>query len=86
MGMYCSPVESNTTPPEPTPGVTFRHEKFRLARIAQGFTQSALAKVLGVDGSTVSRWEAGSSDPLPRHVEKICALLALSPEDLYLDN
>jgi DNA-binding XRE family transcriptional regulator len=84
--LICAATTESTPPSDPSgPEVKFRHERFKLARITQGYTQSTLAAVLGVDGSTISRWEDGKINPLPRHIEKICQLLALSPEDLYLE-
>ena len=66
--------------------VNFKHEKFQLARIIKGYTQKGVAQVLGVDNSTVSRWETGGIDPTPKHIARICKLLDLKPEDLYLDD
>lgn len=38
--------------------------KFRESRLKKGYTQDDLAKIIGVDRSTISRWENG--DTLPR--------------------
>lgn len=48
---------------------------FRLARVALGLSQAAIAEKLGVSRNTVSRWESGTS-PIPQHIE--LALTTLS--------
>jgi DNA-binding transcriptional regulator YiaG len=57
----------------------------RLARTGQladrreelGLSQSDVARALGVDQSTVSRWEAGKARPRPRHAVALMELLEL---------
>src|SRR3954453_10911823 len=47
-------------------GVTRRRAELAKARRAAGLTQEELAHRLGVDRSTVGRWEAGTVDPTLR--------------------
>ncbi|MEV5710539.1 helix-turn-helix domain-containing protein [Actinoallomurus sp. NPDC052274] len=47
-----------------------------------GFTQESLAAALGVDRSTVARWERGQCDPQLYHRSKLCELLQVSLEEL----
>lgn len=56
----------------------------RLARSrkAAGYTQEALAELLGVDRSTVVRWEAGKHEPLPYIRPKMARLLSVSSDEL----
>jgi len=59
-------------------------KRVRLARSRKtaGYTQEAFAEALGVDRSTVVRWEAGDHEPLPYLWPKMARLLAVSREEL----
>ncbi|WP_158840547.1 helix-turn-helix domain-containing protein [Saccharothrix deserti] len=59
-----------------------KRARFASARRAAGYTQERLAGVLGVDPSTVRRWEAGDSEPLPHVRRKLAELLTVSPDEL----
>lgn len=56
----------------------------RLARTRKtaGYTQESFAEALGVDRSTVARWEAGAHEPLPYVRPKMARLLAVSRDEL----
>src|ERR1044072_8199271 len=47
-----------------------------------GLSQEALAEQLGVDVSTVRRWEYGERLPLPWHRPNLAAVLKVSLEEL----
>jgi transcriptional regulator with XRE-family HTH domain len=47
-----------------------------------GYSQEQLAEHLGVDRSTVVRWEAGETEPRPWQRRKIADVLDVSPERL----
>ncbi|MGX7827983.1 helix-turn-helix domain-containing protein [Actinokineospora sp. 24-640] len=51
-------------------------------RKSLGFSQEALAEKLGVDVSTVRRWELGTSSPQPWAWPKIARQLQVSPDQL----
>ncbi len=51
-------------------------------RKAAGFSQEALAEHLGVDRSTVCRWERGETEPQPCLRPGLAAALGLGPDDL----
>src|SRR2546429_9157820 len=53
-------------------------------RKSRGWTQAKVAEALGVDVATVRRWEAGQVTPHPYHRRKICALFAMTPQQLGL--
>ena len=52
------------------------------ARKAAGYTQESFAEAVGVDRSTVVRWEAGDHEPLPYLWPKIACLLSVSRDEL----
>jgi transcriptional regulator with XRE-family HTH domain len=52
-------------------------------RKAVGFTQEQLAALLGVERSTVVRWEAGETEPLPWCRPMLAQALAVSPNVLH---
>jgi transcriptional regulator with XRE-family HTH domain len=59
-------------------------KRVRLAarRRTQGFSQESLAERLGVDRSTVVRWERGETQPQPYIRPKLAETLAVAPGDL----
>ena len=59
-------------------------KRVRLARSRKtaGYTQESFAEALGVDRSTVVRWEAGDHEPLPYVRPKMARLLAVSRDEL----
>ncbi|MFF0381403.1 helix-turn-helix transcriptional regulator [Streptomyces sp. NPDC004286] len=58
-----------------------RHQLVRRRR-ALGFTQETLAEALGVERSTVRRWESGDSSPLPFQRPRLARLLCVNTEEL----
>jgi DNA-binding XRE family transcriptional regulator len=52
------------------------------ARKAAGYTQEKLAEALSVDVTTVARWEAGASEPLPYKRPKLGRFLHVGREEL----
>lgn len=58
--------------------------QIRAARKAEGFqTQEDLAKALGVEQNTVSRWETGEHQPTDAMKFQICLLLDRSLDELF---
>ena len=55
---------------------------FARTRRAAGYTQEGLAEYLGVDRTTVARWEAGEYEPQPWLRSKIARALQVSIERL----
>lgn len=51
-------------------------EKIKTLRQARGWTQLALAEKLGVEQSTVSRWERGQARPVGIYLTFVERLLA----------
>ncbi len=58
-----------------------RHGLVRRRR-ALGFTQESLAEALGVERSTVRRWESGESAPIPFLRPRLARLLRVNAEEL----
>ena len=61
---------------------TGKREQLIEQRKAAGFTQESLAEALGVERTTVGRWEAGRGDPQPWKRAKLAAALRISPDAL----
>ncbi|SNR74297.1 DNA-binding transcriptional regulator, XRE-family HTH domain [Haloechinothrix alba] len=59
-----------------------RRQRFAQRRKAVGFSQEGLAERLGIDRSTVARWEAGETDPLPWLRPKLARVLQVSIDQL----
>ncbi|GAA1814967.1 helix-turn-helix transcriptional regulator [Planosporangium flavigriseum] len=60
------------------------YRRYRLAqrRKAVGLSQERLAEVVGVDRSTVVRWERAETDPQPWHRPRLATALRVSVEEL----
>ncbi|MGX7826196.1 helix-turn-helix transcriptional regulator [Actinokineospora sp. 24-640] len=59
-----------------------RRGAFTAARKAAGYSQEALAERMGVDRSTIARWEANGAAPQPWHRPKLAEALGVSREEL----
>jgi transcriptional regulator with XRE-family HTH domain len=59
-----------------------RRTAFIAARKAAGYSQEGLAERVGVDRSTVGRWEAGVVTPQPWHRPRLASALGLSLQAL----
>ncbi len=59
-----------------------KRERLAQRRKTVGFSQEALASVLGVERSTVVRWECGETKPLPWLRPKLARALAVSVDQL----
>jgi transcriptional regulator with XRE-family HTH domain len=58
-----------------------KREEIRELRTRLGWTQARLARELGTDAVTVSRWERGVSKPRPSAAKRLSALgLASGPK------
>ena len=63
----------------------FEPQAFRRARVAAGFTQHELARMVGVaGGERVSRWELGRSTPRPDTLARAAAVLSVDVEILLV--
>ncbi len=56
--------------------------RIQAARQRQGITQGNLAKSIGVERSTVSKWETGKSNPRAEMLPKLADLLKCTVDDL----
>ncbi|ARQ70966.1 helix-turn-helix transcriptional regulator [Streptomyces marincola] len=56
--------------------------KFTRQRKSRGFTQESFALALGVDRTTIQRWERGDGEPQPLQRPKIAKLLSITAEEL----
>ena len=68
--------------PDPPAGVATLPDRLRAKRRQMGWGQRELAKALGVDGSTVTRWEQGRTILKHAHRASVAQLLGLSAGDL----
>lgn len=59
-------------------------DTFKSLRISNGYTQSDIAKKLGVTIPTVSSWERGKSSPNPKNVPILAKLFNVSSKEIFL--
>lgn len=59
-----------------------KRERLAERRKAMGLSQERLAEAVGVDGSTVARWERGETDPLAVYRPRIAEALNVPLEEL----
>ncbi len=59
-------------------GTNIRHR-----RNALGMTQEQLAKILDVGQATISRWEAGDSEPRRKHKAELARVLSTDVAMLF---
>ncbi|NJQ05235.1 helix-turn-helix domain-containing protein [Streptomyces lonarensis] len=59
-----------------------RRSKLARQRKSRGFTQESFAHALGVDRTTVQRWERGEAEPHPTQRPRMASLLGLAPDEL----
>ncbi|MFJ9841758.1 helix-turn-helix transcriptional regulator [Kitasatospora sp. NPDC101155] len=59
-----------------------RRDRFIAQRASAGFTQESLAAAMGVDRTTVGRWERGSALPRPWQMAKLARLLGVITSEL----
>lgn len=64
--------------PQEALGMVVKRRSFAQARKTAGYTQEGLAERLGVDRTTVARWEAGYTEPHPWQRPKIAEAFGLS--------
>lgn len=66
-----------------TPGnVSVARRRLAQARRASGHTQETLADLLGVDRTTVARWDTGETEPQPHMRPRLAEALRVSLEEL----
>lgn len=59
-----------------------KRHRFAERRKAMGLSQEALAEAVGVDTSTVARWERGETEPQPVHRPRLADALKVSVEEV----
>ena len=61
-------------------------EKIKTARLAKGYTQEELGKLIGVQKSAIAKYENGRVTNIRRNVwAKLCEVLDMQPEDFIND-
>lgn len=59
-----------------------RRRGLAYARKAAGYSQESLAEAMGVDRTTVIRWEAGDCQPQPLHWPRLAGVLGITSDEL----
>ena len=62
----------------------FRPDLLRKARLAAGYSQAELARLVGVSTVTVKAWETGRRAPKPATQRQVADVLGLGFEDLEM--
>lgn len=60
--------------------------KIRAARERACLTQGQLAELIGVDRTSVTKWEGGEKSPRPQHFRALCEALGVSESTLTAVN
>lgn len=60
-----------------------RGDRIRARRTHLGLTQVQLAEAVGVEQTTVSKWEVGSSRPRHDDISRIAKALKIKPATLF---
>lgn len=60
--------------------------RLREARLEQGLSQEALARLVDVAWITVSRWERGKSEPSMETLRKVALILGVDPSALLSED
>ncbi len=58
--------------------------KLRAKRVEKGYTQSQLAKALGVSTATYNRYEVGHNEMTETIINKLLQILECKYEDIFL--
>ena len=56
---------------------------FKTAQAAKGYTQADVAKRLGVDRSTISRWYNAPDEMSIGNFRLLCQVLSIPPQDIF---
>ncbi len=59
------------------------HQNFKEARKKKGYTQEALAQLLGIERSTIAHIESGNNYPQAKLLPKIKEVLQISLDELF---
>ena len=60
-------------------------ENFKATRKKHGFSQQQIADALGVNRSTIAKYETGISMPYAKNINKLCEILNVSYDELFND-
>ncbi len=63
--------------------MSLRRHRLVTARQTAGHSQESLAESLGVERSTIQRWEAGETTPRAWYHPRLAAVLGLGPDELH---
>jgi transcriptional regulator with XRE-family HTH domain len=63
-------------------GSTAQNESLRTARLEKEWTIEQAAEYVGVDPTTIERWESGETFPQPVKLRKLCRVYEKKPEEL----
>lgn len=63
-------------------GLIIKERVIRSLRERSGYTQTTLARAIGVSDMTVRRWESGQREPRASEITKLCEVLGVSEAEL----
>lgn len=59
-----------------------RKISLRAWRVDCGLNAKQVGDMVGVDQTTISRWESGGSSPTYQQLAKLCEIYQISPDDI----